>query len=146
MHVHDAPGCEDRFLVGVLEVAEYPRDLLDAARGRQLVRALGELSYLGSRLRKHVRVVVFNELLKDRLRDALRHELSPRLVVHKGRELLDRNDLLNRHVCAVDEKRHADRDCAEDEDCVLLLLAAAFHLFAGGAFLFGEFAAVTRDA
>ena len=89
MHVHDAPGREGRFLVRVLEVTEYPRDLLDTARGRQLVRALGELSYLGSRLREHVRVVVFNELLEDRLRDALRHELRPRLVIHKVWKVLD---------------------------------------------------------
>ena len=77
MHIDNTPRCQDSFLVGIFEMAEDLGNQFYASCGRFFVRRCRQFTNALTCRNKHIAVVIFCEIRKQRLGHAFGHKFSP---------------------------------------------------------------------
>ena len=126
VHIHNSPWRQHGFLVRVFEVAEDFGDHNYASGRSFLVCRCCQFTNAFTRCNKDISIVVFCKVRKNLFCHALRHELLPRLIIHKVYKAVNINILFNRNICAVNHQGHTNRNTAKDIDSFFASLLSLF--------------------
>ena len=108
MHINNSPRSKNRFLVGILEVAENFRNLNNSSCRCFHVGGCRKPSDTLTCRNKYVSVIILSELGKYLFTYACRHKFFPRFIIDNINKTINIDIFINRNISAINHKWHTD--------------------------------------